>query len=163
LLDRRAQLVVCHTRDDGGELGRQRLRRRHLAEGAALGRALFALERADLEAQGLDDVPVLGEARHELRREHGQLVRPDARRDLHDEHAALDGDRPRAIRDPRADRGAPGTNGDRRTALREAIFARSTEHLLERLGGVEIRAALPFRHAPRMLASGEKPPTPQER
>jgi len=82
--------------------------------------------------------------RDELGGEHLQLVRPHARRDLHEQDAAFERDGVRAIGDPRPHDDLPFAHGDRRPALREAIFPGAIEQILERLGRVEVLATPPL-------------------
>jgi hypothetical protein len=89
-------------------------------------------------------VPSYAQPRDELGSEHLELVRPDARGDLHEEDAALERDRVGAVRDARADDDLPFAHRDRRSALGEAIFAGAIEEILERLGGVEVLATPPL-------------------
>jgi hypothetical protein len=84
------------------------------------------------------------EAGDQLGREHLQLVRPGARRDLHEEDAALERDRVRAVRDARADRDLPLAHRDGRPPPREPILAGAVEQRLHRLRGIEVVAASPL-------------------
>jgi hypothetical protein len=150
LLDDGSQPVVFDPCDLGPQLRRQRLRRRDLASGAPLRRPLRLIELTHAEAHRIDGEAALPEAENELRREHLELVRPDARRDLYREDPALERPRPCAVGDPGTDRGAPLAYGNGHAPLRKAIFARPVEQLLEWLGRDQVlsRAFLPAdRHA----------------
>src|SRR5439155_10920459 len=89
----------------------------------------------------LERIAARAEALEQLRRQHLELVRPHARRDAHDEDAALDRSGTRAIRDARTHGRAPLRDRDRRTSLREAILACAIEDLLDRLGRSETHAS----------------------
>jgi hypothetical protein len=125
-------------RDGGGELGAQRDGRRHDARGAALRRPLRRVERTHPEAQLVDGVAAHAQARHQLRRQHLQLVRPDAGRDLDQQDAALEAHGMRAIGDARPHRQLPLAHRDRGAPAREAVLARAIEEILHRLGRVEV-------------------------
>jgi hypothetical protein len=92
----------------------------------------------------IDRVVTCPEARHELRRQHRQLVRPDAGGDFHEQDAALERDRVRAIGDAGTDHQLPFAHRDGWPATREAVFTRAIEQRLDRLGGVEVLATSPL-------------------
>jgi hypothetical protein len=111
------------------------------------------IERADPEAELIDREAALLEAQDELGREHLQLVGPDARRDLDDEHATLERDGARALGDAWPDGRAPLGDRDRQLLLGEAVLARTFEEALDRLGRLERPAGPSLRHEGTMVAS----------
>jgi hypothetical protein len=139
-----AEIGVADRRDRGEQLGAQRDGWRDHARGAPLRRSLGQVERTDAETKAVDGVTPHAEAGDQLRREHLELVRPGARRDLHEQDAALERDGVRAVGDPRADRDLPLTHRDGGPAPREAILAGAVQQRLHRLRGVEVLAATPL-------------------
>lgn len=156
LLDRLAQLVILYLRQGFPELGGKRRRWRDLAVRAPLRRAIDVIRRPYAEAELVDREAALFEAKDELRREHLELVRPNARGDLHDEDAALERDGLRALGDSGPDGGAPHRDGNGGLVPREAVLARALEDAHERLRRVELLAGPSSRHGETMLASNPR-------
>jgi hypothetical protein len=149
-LDHRSELVVLDGRERAFHLRLERRGRRDLPVIPSRRDPFDHVERPDAEAEALhfdagrSVCRGFRELLDDLRCEHRELVRPDARDDLHDEQAALERDGTRPVRDARADGRAPAREGNRQLLSSEAIFTRSFEHVLERFRSVEATPFLPL-------------------
>jgi len=146
-LDDGAEALVRDLRDRRAQIRTEGRRRRDLAVGAALRRPIGGVELADAEAERVDGEPAHAQARDDLRRQHLELVGPNARRYLHREDAALELDGVRAIGDAGPHGELPLSHRDGRPSLREAILAGAVEEILQRLRRGEVLPAPAFLRA----------------
>lgn len=154
------QLVVPDSPELAREIDGDRGGRWNGAARAPLGRAKGRLDRADAEAELLHgDLPLI-EPREESRRQHRQLVRPDARRRANRQHAGDEGDRLRTIGDAPSDRLSPEPRGDGDVTLGESILSGAVEDAVEPLRLGEARPSASLLHA-RMMT--ERPSARQTR
>jgi hypothetical protein len=149
------ELAVVDRGDRVGEGTGQRAWGGHGARDAPFGWPRGGIDRADAKAELVYGNPLGAQALDDRGREERQLGRPYARRHLHDQHAALDGDGLGPLRDADAHRFLPDVRGDGLPSGGEAILAGAGEDVVDGLGEAEPGPALfVLRHGPSVPKRG---------